>query len=252
MPLGDLPGWRQVFAEDFTTTATTGSAGTTGSFQQVYGQRFGFFDDTWNMTAGCAQPARYMPSKVLQARNGVLQLALHSEVQADPFCGQGTKSYALGAAILPKVNGSVLNQLYGKYTVRFRSDSGLGGFRPAWLLWPQSEIWPRDGELDFPEGDLAGNMCGFVHYQNGTWAGDQTGVCTNVPYTGWHTASIEWSPNLVRYILDDVVVLQTMTRVPNTPMHWVMQTEACWDYCPPSSAAGNLEIDWAVMYAPAP
>jgi hypothetical protein len=34
--------------------------------------------------------------------------------------------------------------------VRFKTDS-MHGYKGAWLLWPASEVWPRDGEIDFPE-----------------------------------------------------------------------------------------------------
>jgi hypothetical protein len=62
--------------------------------------------------------------------------------------------------------------------------------------------------------------------------------------------SIEWSPGRVDFILDGNVILTSTNRVPNTPMHWVLQTEACTEEaCPAPGVAGNLQIDWVVMYA---
>jgi hypothetical protein len=248
MPVGDLPGWRQVFAEDFTTNATTGPASQTGSFLNRYGSRWDVYHDGWNGSSGCSAPARYYPSKVLNVSGGVLNKYLHSETLADPHCGTGTRNFALTAAILPKVGGQVFNQTYGKYTARFKADS-LHGYRTAFLLWPQSGVWPRDGEINFPEGGLDSRFCAFMHHQNGTWAGDQYAVCNISTYSSWHTASVEWSPSRVDFLLDGQVVGTTSNRIPNTPMRWVLQTEACHSSCPASGTAGNLQIDWVVVYA---
>ena len=62
------------------------------------------------------------------------------------------------------------------------------GYKTAWLLWPRSEVWPRDGEIDFPEGDLDSTIHGFVHRQGATSGSDQYAVSTSATYTSWHTA----------------------------------------------------------------
>lgn len=36
---------------------------------------------------------------------------------------------------------------------------------------------------------------------------------------------MEWSPNLVVFKLDGVQIGRTSERIPNTAMHWVIQTE---------------------------
>ena len=48
-------------------------------------------------------------------------------------------------------------------------------------------------------------------------------------FTDWHTYTIEWSPGRVRYLLDDVVVLDSTEWVPTTPMRWQLQTETRGD-----------------------
>jgi hypothetical protein len=61
----------------------------------------------------------------------------------------------------------------------------------------------------------------------------------------WHTTVIEWSPNLVVFKLDGVEVGRSTTRIPNTPMHWVLQTETkLGGTRPANSVAGNVQIDW--------
>jgi hypothetical protein len=54
-----------------------------------------------------------------------------------------SRSGARVSALTPPIPG----QLYGRYSVRFRSDS-IPGYKIAWLLWPTSENWVQ-GEVDF-------------------------------------------------------------------------------------------------------
>ncbi len=252
MPTGDLPGWRQIFADDFTQDAPI------GEFNELYGSRWVVYPDGWANTAGYEAASRYYPSRVVSAGNGMMQLNLHSEnltgAQLRLNGGHGVAgNYALDAAMQPALNGTPINQVYGKYTVRFRTDA-LPGFYAAWLLWPQSEEWPRDGEIDFPEGPLNGGICAFLHHRGATTGGDQDEFCPAQALfaSGWHTASTEWGPTEVRFILDDVVIGTSIRRIPNTPMRYVLQTEACRFGCPAASGSGVVQIDWFVTYAYAP
>jgi hypothetical protein len=232
MPDGNPPGWQEIFADDFNTDAPV------GSFPgKVYGRKFTVYPDGTKDTAGqSGAPSRYYPSKVVSVSNGLLNLYLHTE--------NGTP---MAAAILPILPG---NHLYGKYTIRFRSDA-LPGFKTAWLLWPDSENWPHDGEMDFPEAPLDGTIGAFMHHQDGTSGSDQDEYNSTATYTSWHTASIEWSPSAVNFILDGQSIGTSTNQIPSTPMHWVIQTESCLPTCPAASTAGNLQIDWVVAYAPA-
>ncbi|MBO0791141.1 MAG: discoidin domain-containing protein [Ktedonobacteraceae bacterium] len=231
MPKGDLSGWHQVFAEDFTTDVAVGDFPGT-----AYGKKFTVYQDGWPDTAGqLGSPSRYYPSKVVSAKDGMLNLYLHTE-----------KGTPMAAAVLPILK----NHLYGKYTIRFKSDS-LKGFKTAWLLWPDSQnggIAAKDGEIDFPEGDLDGTINAFMHPRDGS---EQDAFDSGASYTSWHTASIEWTPGKVKFILDGKSIGTSTRAVPNTPMQWVIQTESCLDGCPAASTAGNLQIDWAVAYDPA-
>jgi hypothetical protein len=232
MPSGDIPGWHQIFAQDFNTNVTVGNFPGT-----VYGSQFTVYPDGTKDTAGqLGAMSRYYPSKVVSVSNGLLNLYLHTE--------NGTP---MAATIQPSIPG---NHLYGKYTIRFRSDA-LQGFKVAWLLWPDSQNWPHDGEIDFPESSLNDTISAFVHHQNGTSGSDQDAYSSTATYTSWHTASIEWSPNKVNLILDDQSIATSTNRIPSTPMHWVIQTEACLPTCPAATTAGNLQIAWMVAYAPA-
>ncbi len=232
MPIGDIPGWHQIFDEDFNTNVPTGSF--PGS---VYASKFTAYPDGTQDTAGHqGAPSRYYPSKVASVSNGLLNLYLHTE--------NGTP---MAAAILPALPG---NHLYGKYTICFRSDT-LPGFKVAWLLWPNSGNWPHDGEIDFPESGLDETIKAFMHHLNGASGSDQDAYNSTASYTSWHTASIEWSPNEVNFILDGQSIGTSTARIPDTPMQWVLQTESCLPTCPTATTAGKLQIDWMTAYSPA-
>lgn len=229
MPVGDLAGWHQVFANDFNTNVSLGNF--PGS---AYGNDFTTYADNTPDTAGQqGAPSRYDPSQVVSVNNGLLNLYLHTS--------NGTP---MAAAILPTIPG---NHLYGKYTVRFRSDA-LQGFKVAWLLWPDDGVWPGNGEIDFPENDLTGTLNAFMHHQGASNGSDQDAYTSTATFTSWHTASIEWTPNAVNFILDGNSIGTSTNRIPDTPMHWVLQTEACLTGCPAASTAGNLQIDWVTAY----
>jgi hypothetical protein len=65
-------------------------------------------------------------------------------------------------------------------------------------------------------------------------------------------AVIEWSPNLVVFTLDGSEIGRTTTRVPNTPMHWVLQSETSLKTGTAADAKVNLMIDWVAAWAYAP
>jgi beta-glucanase (GH16 family) len=236
MPVGDQPGWRQVFTDDFSTDVQVGDF----PDNNAYRSRWGVYPDGAKDTAGQkGGPSRYYPSKVVSIQNGLLSLDLHTE--------NGTP---MAAALLPELPGSAdgQGQRYGKYTIRFRADP-VAGYKTAWLLWPDSEAWPRDGEIDFPEGGLSGTISAFMHRQGGSSGGDQDAFSTSARYTSWHTASIEWTPTEVNFILDGQSIGRSTSRIPNTPMHWVIQTESSLTRTPDPAARGNVQIDWVAMYS---
>ena len=239
---GDLPGWKQVFVEDF----SAGDVPLGGFPGPLYSARWsaGYKDGTPD-TAGQKNGGKtgYYPSKVLSVRNGTLDWYLHSE-----------NGITMGAAPMPKIPNASSNPpranslLYGRYSVRYRADA-IPGFKTAWLLWPDSGVWPRDGEVDFPEGDLAKIIYGAVHYdRNGADAFDKLDSDQSV--TSWHVATMEWSPGRVEFFLDGRS-LGVSTHEPTTPMHLILQTESCLTGCPAPTAQGHVSLDWISIWVPA-
>ena len=233
MPVGDIPGWHQIFADDFNTDVPL------GSFPAAVSTQWGAYPDGWHDTTG---NGTYDASHVISVSGGLMNMYLHTE--------GGVHMVAAPMPRLPGATGSGGGLLYGRYTVRFRSDP-VPGYKTAWLLWPDSETWPRDGEIDFPEGNLNSTISGFMHRQNGTSGSDQDAYTTSQTYTTWHTSVLEWTATECRFILDGVTLGTSTSRIPDTAMHWVLQTETQLSGGAPSdSAAGNVQIDWVAAYIP--
>jgi hypothetical protein len=237
-PTANLPGWTHIYADNFDINIPEGSfpSGNTATVGGWSSYPHGWKDTSKNGT--------YDP-KIVSVTNGLLRKRIRYE----------NGEYKV-AAIMPNIGGStdIRNQLYGRYAVRFRSES-FEGYKVAWLLWPKSEVWPRDGEIDFPEGNLNSHIAGYIHYQNGTSGSDQK-ACeprTNLVAGQWYTAVTEWSPSYVRFYLNDRLFCEATSRIPNTPMRWVLQTETRLSGgAPPTSAAGSVYIDWVSVWRYAP
>lgn len=236
MPVGDLPGWKLVFYDDFTKAAALGSWGSecdankivyTGAKEQKWKSYPECFRDTY-------QKRPYRADSVLSVKDGVLNFFLHP-VNGEPA----------GANPSPVINNSQY-QTYGRYTARFKVDSpDLSEYYVAWLLWPQSGKWPDDGEEDFPEGPLADTVGGFHHYAGeGACVGCQDKAVSDKKFTAWHTYTIEWRPNNIKYILDEKIILDSDKWVPAIPMRWQLQTETKGF----GTHSGNLMVDWVAIY----
>ena len=218
-------GWRRVFAEDFRQPVARGAFPGT-----VYASKWRVYPDGWKDTT---KLGTYMPSRVLSVHGGLLDYYLHSSG------GQHNV-----AAALPRTEVGA----YGRYSVRFRADRRMHGYKTAWLLWPDSKKWPEGGEIDWPEGNLDGtSFSAFMHYAR--HAGGQAGFNAKGRYQRWHTATTEWRPGLVGFFLDGRRIGWTRKWVPREPMHWVLQTETSTDgSIPANSTRGHLYVDWAVAW----
>jgi beta-glucanase (GH16 family) len=230
MPYGDLPGWRQIFRDDFRKDVPL------GSFPSADCAKWTDYAEGWKDTS---KNGTYSPQRVVSVHDGVMDLHLRTV--------DGTH---LAAAPSPKLQGPGVQegQLYGRYAVRYRADP-IPGYKIAWLLWPDSEKW-TDGEIDFPEGNLGGETWAFMHHRNKPTKQDW--YTSPALLQQWHTAVIEWEPESVRFLLDGVVVGESDNAklIPKVPMHWVLQTETSLDGRKPAAdAAGHVEIDWVAAYS---
>jgi hypothetical protein len=233
MPATDLPGWRLVFNDDFESSVDR------GAFPFGVAKKWDAYPKTWRDTS---KNGVYSPD-IVSIHDGLMDIYLHTT--------SGIHKVAAPVPLLPGKAGWG-GQLYGRYAVRFRADP-VPGYKTAWLLWPLSNTWPRDGEIDFPEGDLTGTISAFVHRQGATTGSDQDIFHTQAQYSDWHTAVIEWTPERVEFYLDGASIGKATSRIPDTAMRWVIQTEtALSGAAPPDAAEGHVYLDWVAVWAYTP
>ncbi len=234
MPVGNLPGWKQVYANDFTS----------GSWQNEF-TTYGDIPDT-------SRNGWLVDGETVSQANGLLDVFVHTDANGRH----------VGAALVPIGPGvsSGAGQLYGRYDLRMRAD-GAQGYKAVFILWPDSNRWPQDGEIDYPEADLAATQSGgATHFEGGVSGNSQDWwVTSGYSYNAWHTYTIQWTPTAVSYYIDgNLVHTDTLASaqasgfgIPNTPMHPVIQIETVTDGsgAPANSSAGHVQIDWLAAYS---
>jgi beta-glucanase (GH16 family) len=225
MPKGDLPGWHQTYAEDFSDPNVS------SRWYPYNGQPGGDPLGWWD------------PSHV-SASGGVLTIAGRKELTPNG------NLYVTGGMSAVRS----FSQTYGRFAIRFRMDKGYG-LAYALLLWPTNNQWPP--EIDILE-DNAKNRdltSATLHYgPNNTMIHRET----RGDFSVWHTAEVDWTPGKLVYRIDgNVWTTMTSSSVPDIPMTIAIQTQAwpcgTWEGCPNSGtpAQVNLYVDWVVAYSQA-
>jgi beta-glucanase (GH16 family) len=179
-----------------------------------------------------------MPSQVLSVADGCLHWELFND-------GPGARSAAV-------VVGGF--QLGGVYEMCFHAFNAVPGWKIANLLWPQSDVWPRDGEIDYPEGGLDRTFVGFMHNQGGLSPNDQQQAGVGSPkFDVWHYTKLVWVPGVKCEMYLDGVLMQRLTdRVPSTPMRWILQVESdLGNPQPKTGAKMQFAVDWLRLSRPA-
>jgi glycosyl hydrolase family 16 len=240
--------WHRIFADSFNNQNTPfgKSCGDPKAFPKTT-PKWDAYPYPWH---GEPNGGSYCPGLTTSIRNGRMDVRLRRAQIG------GSSIYVIDAA-LPRVAGrsAFKGQLYGRYAVEFYAPRAFPMFHVSWLLWPDSNAWPRDGEIDFPEADTDGSTIGaFMHRQGGTSGGDQDAYIVHTPFYGaWHTAAIEWLPTRCTFILDGKVIGNSTdaATIPHTPMHLVLQSGLSNDE---SSGSGNprgdIYIDWVEIWKP--
>lgn len=222
--------WEQVFSQDFDQAAPL------GSFMGVYGSKFTDYPYPWTDTSRTlrSNPGYYNTAKTVSVENGYLDIWLHYDSQLAQY---------LVAALLPRLP----TMRYGKFSLRMNADR-TPGYKSSPLLWPDSDTFPDDGEIDIPEGSLGGKpFMAFSHYaQPASVPGPTQDVfSTGVNGADWHTYEVVWTPGRVEFLVDDQSIGASTKAVPSNPMHWVLQFETgLGTTAPPQSSQGHVRIDW--------
>jgi hypothetical protein len=197
-----MPGWRRVFADNFTQDVPV------GSFPSAVSSTWFAYRDGLKDTS---KRGTYLPTDVISISNGMMNFYVHTV--------HGVHAVAAALPVITGAHGRYGGLLYGRYMIRIRADA-VPGYKASLLLWPDSDQWPKDGEIDFPEvADLGG--------------------------------PISWLPHEVQFQLDDHVIASVSQRIPNTPMHAIIQVETKTDGpAPTDQAAGSVHIAWLAVFTP--
>jgi beta-glucanase (GH16 family) len=229
MPAGDIPGWHQVFADDFNGTTLN-----TSNWYPYSGQPGGDPAGWWD------------PSHVV-VDNCLLTLKGYKDSAAKPGV------FVTGGIGMTGTHA----QTYGKYLVRMRVDRG-NGISVIALLWPQANIWPP--EIDFYEdGGNRASMSATLHC--GSDGNDNCQVERNLTaydFSQWHTLGVEWTADKLVYTIDGTTwATVTSSKVPSIPMVLDLQSQSlectqnstCLDSSTPERV--DMQVDWVVAYTPA-
>ncbi len=227
MPTGNIPGWTQVFADDFD--------GTSLNLTKWY---------PYASSEPGGDPGNWLLPSHVAVSGGDLVISTYRDPLAAGMWTSGGVTSMAG-----------LTQTYGKYLVRFRFPAGHG-ISHGLMLLPADGSWPP--EIDFSEDNGEGRNIdtATLHY-GASDSMEHVTVATDL--TQWHTLGVEWTKGKLVYTLDgNEWGRMEGANVPSIPMVMDIQTQAwtCgvneWEACPNAStpATVNLYVDWAVAYAP--
>lgn len=135
---------------------------------------------------------------------------------------------------------------YGRWETCIRSSMSAPAYHSVALLWPNDDVWPAGGEIDFMEirDPMRGQLEYNLHY----------GAANNVeeharPVTGtdWHSYGVEWTPSRIAVFVDGVLWAQSTdaSRFPRGPMHLCLQLDNFGGLTVPGA---KMYVDWAAQY----
>jgi hypothetical protein len=243
---GDVPGWRALFEDDFNKPVAL------GRFPADVNDKWSAYPYGWLDTS---KNGHYDAPRTVSIHDGMMDIWMHTEngehKVAAPY-PRFPSDPAVQISLGSEFSGYYFKSL--RIAVRVKANP-IPGYKTAWLFWPMSDTHPRDGEIDLPEGDLDGrsHVTGFMHRQNGTSGYDQEYFDGGFIYADgkWHTYVTEWVMGAsCQFFADEKASPKWNSRVPATPMRYVMQSETVLDEDNPplDSTQGHILVDWIKAY----
>jgi hypothetical protein len=154
-------------------------------------------------------------------------------------------------------------QLYGQYEFRVRVAKDPSEVTSGVvLLWPQSNEWPRDGELNwwetFDHRDTRQPTKSYIHRLNPAatppFDASDDEIVVEVPHdvdqSDWHKVVGTWTPTAVTVEIDNgaaVLLTSNPAFIPGTPMELTFQLDA-WSATPPATPV-VMQVDYVLVRA---
>jgi licheninase len=137
-------------------------------------------------------------------------------------------------------------QVFGRWEVCMATPVGSPNYHSVALLWPDSEVWPGDGEVDFMEIlDPERQKVEFnLHYGP---ENHQERTTVNVDATQWHSWAVEWTPDHVVGYLDGSPWFESAdpAHFPPGAMHLCIQLD---NFGGDVGEGGRQLVDWVREY----
>lgn len=157
---------------------------------------------------------------------------------------------------------------YGRFEARIQQPVGRGIWPAFWLLGADIDSvgWPECGELDIMEyrGQLPAITRGSLHgpgYSGGDNVGAEHVVSGGRLHEGFHVYAVEWEPDRIRWLLDDVVFFEaTPSRLPagrrwvfDHPFFIILNVAVGGNYVGPVDSSTvfpqSMKVDYVRVYA---
>jgi beta-glucanase (GH16 family) len=206
--LGERPGWTLSFQDEF--------SGPYGTAVDESKWRFDQGGNGW----GNEELQYYTNTRhnAMTDGSGRLVIRARAEPETAPYiCAFGQKCAYTSARLNTKEK---FTQAYGRFEARVRIPAGQGLWPAFWLLGDTiaEQGWPSTGEIDVMEtiGREPTLAHGTIHgpgYSGGNAIGAPVSLPDGAAFAaGFHTFAIEWQPNQIRWLLDD---LEYQVRTPS-------------------------------------
>lgn len=257
IPTGDGDGgFIYLGGQDFLINAALGEAKT------KYGNWIGAYDGALDTS----DAGTYNSNKTVTVQDGVYDVWVHHD-------DTDNKNY-VNQAIPPfRPENSTWGQLLGEYEWLQRHDGVVGGdgYKQAFLWWPAvtaGSLDPRGiviynvwdlGEIDFGEGGLGKNVEAYLHFAQGSVAGQTSNdrnhgnafadTTLGASFNDWHRYKLRWSQERVSGWIDGVRVWTTTNpaAIPFVKTEWRLQVETRLSGTVPATAEGHVQVGWFVM-----
>jgi hypothetical protein len=141
-------------------------------------------------------------------------------------------------------------QLYGRWEVCIKSFMASPNYHSVALLWPDSENWPADGEIDFMEilDPQRQTVTASLNHRDPKFPvpdDPNFRASTQIDATQWHSWAVEWSPTRVAGFVDGAQWFEVTDHIPQSPMHLCIQLD---NFGGDLSQGGQQLVDWVRQY----